>query len=145
MACLAGPAGATDYDWDDIFGAAIRAQAESALAVLGFATVPSETASALALDLTAVGPARWESVAASLEAGLGLYAGVLPSEGTANVESARRLILDAFERVGLAAENLGALTITPACGLASSTVAAARHTQRSAVDLARDLTEEGAR
>lgn len=102
-------------------------------------------ASALALDLTAVGPARWESVAASLEAGLGLYAGVLPSEGTANVESARRLILDAFERVGLAAENLGALTITPACGLASSTVAAARHTQRSAVDLARDLTEEGAR
>lgn len=62
-------------------------------------------ASALALDLTAAGPARWESVAASIEAGLGLYAGVLPSEGRAPVEAARRLILDAFERVGLAAEN----------------------------------------
>ena len=69
LACLAGPAGATDYDWDDIFGAAIRAQAESALAVLGFATVPSETASALALD-TGNNPGRtYDFIAGQLGGG----------------------------------------------------------------------------
>ncbi|MCA8878594.1 MAG: autotransporter outer membrane beta-barrel domain-containing protein [Rhodobacteraceae bacterium] len=47
---LAAPAAAGNSDLEQLFGAAVRAQAESALAVLGFATVPSETASGLALD-----------------------------------------------------------------------------------------------
>jgi len=52
------------------------------------------------------------------------------------------LISDAFERLGLAAERLRDVTITPTCGLASSSVAQARHTHRAAVDVARELTEE---
>lgn len=102
-------------------------------------------AAALALDVTDATPARWESLAATIESGIGLYAGALPTDGTASVERGKRLVLDAFETVGLAAEHLDALTLTPACGLASSTVADARHTQRTAVDLARDLTEEATR
>lgn len=66
---LALPAAAAEPDWDRIFGAAVRAQAESALAVLGFATVPSETASAVALD-TGKNPDRtYDFVAGQLGGG----------------------------------------------------------------------------
>lgn len=102
-------------------------------------------ATALALDVTAAGPARWESLAATLESGVGLYAGVLPSTGTASVSSGRRLLLEAFEQVGLGAEQLAAITITPACGLATTTPAMARHIHQAALDLARELTELAAR
>ena len=42
----------------------------------------STGAGALSLDLTAASPARWESVATTLEEGIGLYAGVLASDGS---------------------------------------------------------------
>lgn len=98
-------------------------------------------AAALALDLTDATPARWESVAATLESGTELYAGCLPSTGDARPERGRRLILDAVDRLGLGADTLGQVTVTPACGLAGTSVAGARHTQRACVDLAREVTE----
>ncbi|MBK6887738.1 MAG: methionine synthase [Tetrasphaera sp.] len=98
-------------------------------------------ASALALDVTEASAARWESLAATVESGVTLYAGCLPTDGSASVEAGRRLILDAAERVGLAAEALAGFVLTPACGLAGATVAGARHTHRCALDLARDLAE----
>ena len=39
-------------------------------------------AGALAVDLTAASPARWESVAATLDGGTGVYAGVLATDGS---------------------------------------------------------------
>ena len=63
-------------------------------------------AGALAVDLTAATPARWESVAATLEAGTGLYAGCLPTDGTGTDAGARALVLDGFERAGLSAAAL---------------------------------------
>lgn len=99
-------------------------------------------ATAVAVDVLTASPARWESLAATLEAGVGLYAGCLPADAPAVVATARRLISDAFERLGLAAERLRDVTITPTCGLASSSVAQARLTHRAAVDVARELTEE---
>jgi len=49
--CLAaGPVPAQGLSQEDVLGRAIRARADSALAVLGISAVPSETASSLAFD-----------------------------------------------------------------------------------------------
>lgn len=101
--------------------------------------------SAIAVDLMDASPARWESVAATLESGTQLYAGCLPTDGSGSVAAATRLIEGAFERVGLDAALLGQLTITPTCGLAGLTAKAAQDTHRRAVDTARDLTERMSR
>lgn len=96
---------------------------------------------ALAIDLTDASPARWESVAATLETGVELYAGCLPTEGDGTVESAVRLVTDGFERAGLVAADLSRVTVTPTCGLAGSSVAGAREIQRTALAVASELSE----
>ena len=110
-------------------------------------------ADALALDLTDASPARWESVAATMEAGVRIYAGLLPtgSNGSAGAtgsgapnmtgsvrDSARRL-LDQADRVGIPGDLLAAVVVSPACGLAEAGREAAIATQRAAVDLAEEL------
>lgn len=99
-------------------------------------------AGAVAVDLTEASPARWESVAATVEAGLDLWAGCLPSDGTGSAASAIRLVQDGFERAGLAAADLDRVTVTPTCGLAGASVAAARSTHRTALEVAEALTEQ---
>jgi hypothetical protein len=99
-------------------------------------------AGALALDLTAASPARWESVAATLEAGTGLYAGCLPTDGTGTDTSARTLVLEGFERAGIGADGLRGVVVSPACGLAGLTPEGARRVVRTALDTARRLGEE---
>jgi methionine synthase II (cobalamin-independent) len=96
-------------------------------------------ASWLALDLTAASPARWESVAATLEAGLGLYAGLIPTDGTGSVSVAARLLLEQAERVGIEPGLLARTVVSPACGLAGSDRESALATQRAAIDLAEEL------
>lgn len=97
---------------------------------------------AVALDLTAATPARWESVAATLETGTAVWAGVLATDGSTTSEEARRLVLDGFERAGLGAEALRGLVVTPTCGLAGLTPEGARTVVRTALDTARRLAEE---
>ncbi len=109
------------------------------------ALLRSTGAAALALDLIDATPGRWESVAVTIESGVGVYAGCLPTTGSAGVEAAHRLVLDAADRLGLSGPALGQMTITPACGLAGASVGAARHTQRTALDVARELTEDARR
>ena len=99
-------------------------------------------AGALAVDLTAAPPARWESVAATLDGGTSVYAGVLPTDGTGSDTAARAVVLEGLERAGLAAGALRGLVVTPACGLASLTPGRARTVLRSALDTARRLAEE---
>ncbi len=99
-------------------------------------------AGALALDLTDATPARWESVAATIEGGTGLYAGCLPTDGSGTDVSARVLVLEGFERAGLGSEHLRGVVVTPACGLAGLTSARARDVLRAAGDAARRLSEE---
>ena len=99
-------------------------------------------ARALAVDLTAATPARWESVAATLDAGTGVYAGCLPTDGSGTDTGARTLVLDGLERTGLAAAALRGLVVTPTCGLAALTPEGARTVVRSALDTARRLGEE---
>ena len=97
-------------------------------------------ADGLALDLTAASPARWESVAATMEAGLRLYAGLLPTDGTGSAAAAARRLLDEAERVGISEGLLGEVVVSPACGLASATREGAIATQRAATELAEELS-----
>jgi hypothetical protein len=99
-------------------------------------------AGALAIDVTAATPARWESVAATLEAGTGLWAGCLPTDGSGTDQGARALVLEGFERAGLAAGALRGLVVSPTCGLSGLTPQGARSVLRSALDTARRLGEE---
>ena len=103
-------------------------------------------AGALALDLTHASPARWESVAATVESGVGLYAGCVPADGTGTgvgaVESARRLVLEGAARAGLSAERLQGLVVTPTCGLAGLTVEQARETTRVTLRVAEELAAQ---
>ena len=98
-------------------------------------------ADGLALDLTDASPARWESVAATLESGLRIYAGLLPTDGSGTVAAASRLLLDQAERVGIPGEVLAGLGVSPACGLAGASRDSAIAVQRAVVDLAHDLSD----
>jgi hypothetical protein len=102
----------------------------------------STGAGALALDLTAASPARWESVAATLEGGTGLHAGVLATDGTTTDTVASTTLLEGLERAGLTADVLRQVVVTPACGLAGLTPEGARRVQRAALDTARRVVEE---
>ncbi len=102
----------------------------------------STGAHALALDLTAASPARWESVAATLESGVGIHAGVLATDGRTSDTTARRTLVDGLEGAGLGASEVLGLVVTPACGLAGLTPEGARDVLRAALDTARRLVEE---
>ena len=101
-------------------------------------------AQALALDLTEASPARWESVAATLEAGTQVYAGLVATDpGTTEhpVRDIARGLLDQADRVGIEPRLVQDLVVSPACGLAGMSREAALRTQRAAGDLAAELTE----
>ena len=106
---------------------------------------------AIALDVTSASPARWESLATALEAGIGVYAGCLPTapgSPPATAGSVRKVahgIREGLERAGLGADSLAQLTITPACGLAALTPKGAHDVHRMAIDVARELSEEAQR
>jgi hypothetical protein len=99
-------------------------------------------AGSLAIDLTDASPTRWESVAATLEAGTGVYAGVLATDGSTSDTLALRTVLDGLERAGLASADAHGLVVTPACGLAGLTPEGAGTVLRTALDTARRLVEE---
>jgi methionine synthase II (cobalamin-independent) len=99
-------------------------------------------AGALAIDLTSATPARWESVAATLDAGTGVWVGCLPTDGSGTDQGARALVLEGFERSGLGSDALRGLVVSPTCGLAGLTPEGARSVLRTALDTARRLGEE---
>jgi methionine synthase II (cobalamin-independent) len=99
-------------------------------------------AGALAIDLTAATPARWESVAATLDAGTGIWVGCLPTDGSGTDVEARALVLNGFERSGLTSDALRGLVVSPTCGLAGLTPQGAQTVLRAALDTARRLGEE---
>jgi methionine synthase II (cobalamin-independent) len=113
---------------------------------------------AVSVDIAALSPKGWESVAATVEAGVDLWAGVVPtvaSQAKPQIRSQDRLgdraqesvtdvigpLVEAWRRVGLPLSDLSRVTLTPACGLAGLTPSGARNVQRLAVDAARALTE----
>jgi methionine synthase II (cobalamin-independent) len=97
---------------------------------------------AVSIDLTNASPARWESVAATLEDGIDVYAGVLATDGTTRAVAARDAVLGGFERADLQARVLDRVVVTPTCGLAGLTSQGARDVLRTALDVARALSEK---
>lgn len=97
--------------------------------------------SAVSVDTTRLGPSGWESVAAGLESGIGLYAGALPTDGSGD----RSAIADGLQRVwdqlGLDEALLDEVVLTPTCGLAGATPDQARAATRLTLDLAHDLND----
>jgi len=105
---------------------------------------------AVSVDISLLTPKGWESVAATVESGVDLWAGVIPTGDTPDNVQARAQakvtdvigpLVEAWRRVGLPLPDLSRVTLTPACGLAGLTPSGARSVQRLAVDAARALTE----
>ena len=97
---------------------------------------------AVSLDIALLGPKSWESVAATVESGVDLWAGAVPTDATdAKVTGVIDPLVAAWHSVGLPLSDLSRVTLTPACGLAGLTPKAARSVQQLAVDAARALTE----
>jgi hypothetical protein len=99
-------------------------------------------ARALAVDTTLLGARGWESVAVTVESGVALWAGALPTDGSpTSVSATVDALVDRWREVGLPLADLDAVTVTPTCGLAGLTPEQARSVQQMAADTARALTE----
>lgn len=98
-------------------------------------------ATAIALDTTTLTPARWESIAATVESGTGLYAGCLPTDGTGTVRDAVEGVKRGWRAAGLPVSALGGIVVSPACGLPVLTPQGAVRVQRAAVEVAAELSE----
>jgi len=96
---------------------------------------------AVSLDVTRLTPQRWESIAATVEDGVDLYAGCLPTDGTATARGAATHVVRGWTDAGMAPRRLAELTASPACGLAGLTPKDAWDVQRAAVDVAAEWTE----
>ena len=96
---------------------------------------------AVALDVTTLTPQRWESIAATVEAGVALYAGCLPTDGSGTVRGAADVVTRGWHDAGMSTKSLRDLTASPACGLAGLTPEAAWRVQRAAVDVAAEWAE----
>ena len=97
---------------------------------------------AVSLDTGLLGPAGWESVAATVESGVALWAGIVPTEGeTPGAGELTNALVGGWRGVGLPVADLADVTVTPTCGLAGLTPKVARNVQRVAVHAARALTE----
>lgn len=106
-------------------------------------------ADGVAVDLSRLGAAGWESVALGVEEGQRLWAGVVPtgSTGRTAVPGVAALadgVRGPWRRVGLPLEGLADVVVTPACGLAGSAPATARDALRRVVEVADALAETAA-
>lgn len=90
----------------------------------------------LALDLSQLGTHRWEQVAAAVEDGITLWAGLDLDAGDPIAPLTER-----WGELGLANRGLARVGITPSCGLAGSTPEEARRATATVVTLAARLAE----
>ena len=106
-------------------------------------------AGAISLDVATLSESAWESVAASIEAGIAFWAGLVqadPASGTAPSASGAHHdviapLLQRWRNLGLPASSLADVVVTPACGLAGLSPARARAVQELVADAAGALSE----
>ncbi len=104
---------------------------------------------ALSIDTTGLDSRAWEGIAIAVESGIELWAGAIPTRREDTGEpSAYRAELDAlvtrWRDVGLETKGLSGVTVTPACGLATLSPAAAKDLSVAVNRLGRDLAETAA-
>ena len=97
-------------------------------------------ADGLSVDVSLLGVRAWEALAPALEDGTWLWAGAVPtSGGVPSAAAVADAVWTPWRRLGLAAQLLERVAVTPACGLASSTPRGARAVLACAVAGAREL------
>lgn len=100
--------------------------------------IASTGVSAVSLDTALLHTAGWESVAATIEEGVALWAGLVPTDPVAAAPTSKLVeqLYAWWDRLGLTRESLADLVITPACGLSGLTEQEARSLQRQAIEVA---------
>ena len=111
-----------------------------------FATLRNAGASAISLDWSLLTMRQDETLAELVEAGVGLYAGVVPSlDPATKVPLKYQDIVDSIltlRRIGLSARQLAdVVTVTPSCGMAGASPQWASRAQRLCMDAARALAD----
>lgn len=101
----------------------------------------SAGATAVAIDVTGFGPRGWESIAATVESGCGVYLGCLPTDGGGSAREAADRVLRGWRGAGLPLADLAEVVVTPACGLPALTPQGAHSVERMAVHTAAELSE----
>jgi methionine synthase II (cobalamin-independent) len=96
---------------------------------------------AIALDTANLTPARWESIAATVEGGVQLYAGCVPTDGSGTTEASWRQVVEGWQKSGLQVSHLRDIVVSPACGLAGLTPSRAQSVQRTALEVSRELSQ----
>jgi methionine synthase II (cobalamin-independent) len=99
--------------------------------------------SGVLVDVDRLSGADWDAVGPSLEAGLWVGLGALPTDGALGPDQLSRRVLQRLRDLNLDPELLAAQTvITPACGLASATRDAAVRALRTLRTAAQIVTEQ---
>ena len=111
-----------------------------------FDTLRGAGASAIALDWSLLRTRQDETIAELVEAGVGLYAGVVPSLDPATAVPLKyQDIVDSIltlRRVGLSARQLAdVVTVTPSCGMAGASPQWAGRAQQLCMDAAQALAD----
>lgn len=100
---------------------------------------------AVGLDVSLLGTAGWERVGGLLDSGVALWAGALPTDRLpADPAGDARTLTRSWHELGLPAQQLTAVTVTPACGLAGLTPDGARGLTAATVAVAARLAEAAA-
>ena len=107
-----------------VFDAVRRAGAEPVLRVAAedtpWSLVRETRPAAVAVDVTRLGSAGWESVAVTVEAGTALWAGVVPvSADPPPLAGLVEAVTTPWRRIGMPAELLTGIVVTPVDGLAA--------------------------
>ena len=95
----------------------------------------------ISLDTSLVDGPGWDQLAETIEAGVTLWAGAVPTSGRTEWRAARDRLVGAWHRIGLPEAALGDVVVTPACGLAGAPPSSAVATLRTTRDLAAALTD----
>jgi len=102
-------------------------------------------ADAVSVDVTGLNASGWESVAVTSEAGLKVWAGMLPTSGDVpGTGSVVDSLTGAWKRVGLSPSGLSDVTVTPTCGLAGASPTQARAVLARSIETARAVAEVAA-
>jgi hypothetical protein len=101
-----------------------------------------QTGAGLATDTSLMTATGWEGVAVGIEEGMALYAGCVPSDGSApRAQDVAAGLVSRWEELGMPLASLGGVVVTPTCGMAGLTPHVARDVQRLCIDTAQELAE----
>jgi methionine synthase II (cobalamin-independent) len=101
-------------------------------------------AAGVSLDVSTVDTAALDALGEFVDAGLALFAGVVPSTGTrpASGRDAAQSLAGLWSRLGFPAEQLPrTMVVTPTCGLAGATPSYARSAMSACAEAAKRLAE----